>query len=90
MFLENSRYLKVPTVVTTTREGLTVTALKLRALPVLTGPTHTVKDGDQLDILAHEHFADGTKFWHIADANSETEAARLLAVTGAVIVVPNA
>ena len=89
MFLENSRYLKVPTVVTPLKDGRTVTALKLRPLPAPTGPVHTVKDGDQLDVLAHEHYGDGTRFWHIADANTALDATRLVAVTGEAIVRPN-
>lgn len=90
MFLENSRYLKVPTVETATGDGRVVTALKLRPLPVPPGELYTVKDNDQLDVLAHQRFADGTKPWHIADANTALEAAALVAETGATIVVPKA
>jgi hypothetical protein len=88
MFLENSRYYKTPTVETTARDGRAVTALKLRPLPPRTGEAYAVKDNDQLDVLAHQQYSDGTKFWHIADANTELEAAKLIAEAGAVINKP--
>ena len=88
MFLENSRYYKVPTVETTTQDGRTVTALKLRPLPKPNGVLHEVKDSDQLDIIAHQQYADGTKFWHIADANTALEASELVAETGASLLKP--
>jgi hypothetical protein len=88
MFLENSRYFKVPTVGTTARDGRSVTALKLRPLPAPPSTALVVKDNDQLDALAHQHFADGTKFWHIADANTALQANDLVAETGATILRP--
>jgi hypothetical protein len=88
MFLENSRYHKVDTVVTRTRDGRSVCALKLRQLPARTGEPYTVKGGDKLDVLAYEQYADGTKFWHIADANTALEASKLVAETGAVLIKP--
>lgn len=90
MFLDNSRYLKVPTVTVATRDGRTVTALKLRPLPATSGTLYSVKEGDQLDVMAEESFADGTKFWHVADANTALEAPRLVAVAGSVVIRPNA
>lgn len=90
MFLENSRYYKTPTVAATARDDRTVTALKLRPLPTRVGDSHTVKDNDQLDVLAHQQYTDGTKFWHIADANTALEAARLVAEAGDVIRKPTA
>ena len=92
MFLENSRYKKTSTttttVRTTSRESREVEALKLRRLPPTAGEPHEVIDHDQLDVMAHGAFGDGTKFWHIADANSELEAGRLLDDAGATIEVP--
>jgi hypothetical protein len=88
MFLENSRYLNVPTVETTTRDGRAVTALKLRPLPATSGDPYAVKDNDQLDVLAHGKTGDGTKFWHIADANTALDATTLTDETGAVIRLP--
>lgn len=88
MFLENSRYYKLPTVETTTGDGRAVVALKLRPLPAPPAEPHIVKDNDQLDVLAHHHHADGTKFWHIADANTALQANQLVAETGATILKP--
>jgi hypothetical protein len=61
MFLENSRYFKVPTVETTGREGHPITAIKLRPLPAPPGEPHIVKESDQLDVLAHQQYADGNR-----------------------------
>ena len=90
MFLENSRYSKTPVVetVASTPDSRTVNALKLRPLPPTGGVLYGVKDNDQLDILAQQGCNDGTKFWHIADANTALEANRLLAEAGTVIVNP--
>ena len=88
MFLENSRYHKLATVETTAADGRTVTALTLRPLSAPAAETHTVKDNDQLDVIAHQTYADGTKFWHIADANTALEANDLVAETGATILKP--
>lgn len=88
MFLENSRYYKLATVPGVAAGGHSVTALKLRPLPATGGELHEVKDNDQLDVLAHQRYVDGTKFWHIADANTALKAGQLLADTGAVVLVP--
>ena len=88
MFLENSRYFKLPTVETTGSDGRAVTALKLRPLPAPPAVTHVVQDNDQLDVLAHQHYSDGTKFWHIADANTALQAGELVSETGATILRP--
>lgn len=88
MFLPTSRYVNIPTVATETRDGRSVTALKLRPLPVTAGSPRAVKDNDQLDVIAHDAYGDGTKFWHVADANTELKANDLLAPVGRVIAVP--
>jgi hypothetical protein len=88
MFLENSRYLTVPTVETKTRDGRTITALKLRPLPSTSGDPYAVKDNDQLDVLAHGITSDGTKFWHIADANTALDARTLEDKAGVTIRLP--
>lgn len=88
MFLENSRYFNQPTAETTTADGRTVLALKLRSLPEEDGLAHGVQDHDRLDVLAHEQYDDGTKFWHIADANTELQANDLVAEAGATVDLP--
>ncbi len=66
----------------------TVVALKRRALPATPGEAHEVRDRDQLDVLAHEQYGDGTRFWHIADANTALEARELVAGTGSILLKP--
>lgn len=88
MFLDKSRYAKVEQESTETRNGRVVSAIKLRRLPPTGGEEHAVQDNDQLDVLAQTRYADGTRFWHIADANTELQANALLAETGAVIKLP--
>ena len=88
MFLDNSRYAKVAQDSIETRSGRTGTAIRLRPLPPVTGEPYHVLDRDRLDLLAQARYADGTRFWHIADANTVLEARELTAGTGATITVP--
>jgi hypothetical protein len=88
MFLENSRYHKQATVEVKTRDRRAVQALKLRKLPPEGGRPHAVHQHDRLDVLAQQNYGDGTKFWHIADANSELEANDLVAEPGATVNLP--
>ena len=74
MFADNSRYLKVKTVEAETEDGRTVTAVMLRRLPSVAGTPTVVTGADRLDVMAQRNYGDGTKFWHIADANTELEA----------------
>ncbi|UVT17572.1 MAG: hypothetical protein H8K04_08575 [Nitrospira sp.] len=78
MFDENSRYVKCSTVEVETVKGAKVLAVKLRRLPYVPGKLTETKGTDRLDIMAHRRYKDGTKFWHVADANTELEANRLV------------
>lgn len=78
MFESNSRYLKCPVVETEDSSGETVQVVKLRRLPYVDGLSTPVAGTDRLDVMAHRRYDDGTKFWHIADANSELEANALV------------
>ncbi len=89
MFLKNSRYFGLPTVVGTDRAGAPVTAVKLRTLPATPGDPVTMRAHDQLDAMSEQRFGDATRYWHIADANTELEAASLLQPTGRTTTVPN-
>lgn len=88
MFLKNSRYNGTPTVTTIDANGREVQALTLRRLPTTAGERTQIHDHDQLDVMSQRRYRDGTRFWHIADANSDLEANALLAVTGRYINVP--
>lgn len=86
-FHTTSRYHGLPTVQATARDGRTVTAVALRVLPAAVGEPHVVREEDRLDLIADRTYDDPTRFWRIADANSELEARRLLA-PGREIAVP--
>jgi len=88
MFLENSRYARVTQSVVRTRDGREVTALKLRRLPAVSGEAHRVQGNDRLDVMAQRRYADATRFWHVADANTELYAPSLLRRVLRVIKVP--
>lgn len=74
MFLDTSRYAGVKTVEAEDRSGRKVTAIKLRRLPFVAGTPTVLSGTDRLDVVAQRKYSDGTKFWHIADANTELEA----------------
>jgi len=78
MFDGNSRYITCSIVELETIQGKKVMAVKLRRLPYVPGKLTETKGTDRLDIMAHRRYKDGTKFWHIADANTEVEAKRLV------------
>lgn len=88
MFLANSRYVTLPTVETTAADGRPVTALKLRPLPAVAGEPVATQANDQLDRLAQEHYGDGTRFWHVADANTALEAHELTDTPGSILNLP--
>lgn len=87
-FLTNSRYAKIDTVAAVATGGRAVTAVKLRRLPRTDGAPQVVEERDRIDILAFQQLADNTRFWRIADANSELEAETLTATPGDLVVVP--
>jgi hypothetical protein len=88
MFTKNSRYYGLETVSVTTEQGETIRAVKLRRLPVTTGQPTLVKGGDQLDVISERRYKDGTRFWHVADANTELEANTLVETDGRAIQIP--
>ncbi|HYM21570.1 MAG TPA: hypothetical protein VEU08_00100 [Vicinamibacterales bacterium] len=88
MFLKNSRYFGLPTVAAKDRNGRDVTAVKLRRLPATPGDDYAVTSSDRVDIIADARYSDATRYWHVADANSELEAEELTQQVGRVIEVP--
>ena len=88
MFLKSSRYYELETVAALDLSGREVKAVKLRLLPGTVGEKAGVTDSDQLDVMSEIRFNDATRFWHIADANSELEANELVRTAGRVIQVP--
>ena len=90
MFLKNSRYYGLPTVTAFDRSGDEVVAVKLRRLPAVQGDPLTVEGHDRLDVICDLQYGDPTRYWHIADANTELEANELVRVAGRIIAVPKA
>jgi hypothetical protein len=78
VFSDNSRYIDIKTVEAEIEGGRKVTAVRLRRLPYATGTPTVVKGNDRLDVMAQRNYSDGTRFWHIADANTELAATDLL------------
>lgn len=78
MFIDSSRYFDLKTVEAETESGRKVTAIRLRRLPYAAGAPTVVKGNDRLDVMAQRKYGDGAKFWHIADANTELDANKLL------------
>ena len=76
-FLPSSRYAKLATVDVPAPNGRVATIVKLRRLPATEGELTVIRPHDRLDVIAHETYNDSTEFWHIADANSELDAAEL-------------
>ena len=88
MFLKNSRYYGLSTVIAHDRSGREVEAVKRRPLPATDGDPRTVAGHDQLDVISDAQYRDATRYWHIADANSELETEELVRTAGRVIAVP--
>ena len=87
MFLPSSRYHKVRLEETTASDGRVVKVVSLRRLPDVEGTPTLIKANDQLDVMAQRQYGDATRFWHIADANTELTANELMQ-TGRTIKVP--
>jgi hypothetical protein len=90
MFLDNSRYAGLPVTTAPDARGRPATAVKLRRLPPVEGEAVVVHEHDQLDVMSHQRYRDGTRFWHVADANSELQANALVREPGRTIAVPEA
>lgn len=88
MLTESSRYRNVRRDEARARDGRTVAVLALRRLPSPAGTEFTVKQHDRLDIMAQRRYDDATRFWRIADANTELEARTLVETPGRRIQVP--
>jgi len=74
VFKESSRYAKQLTVEVKLANGRTANAVTLRRLPPTEGEPTQVTAKDRLDVIALRKYKDSTKFWHVADANTELQA----------------
>jgi len=64
--------------------------VRLRPLPATDGEPRSVQSHDRLDAISDAQYHDATRYWHVADANSELEANELTRVAGRTIAVPKA
>jgi hypothetical protein len=72
MFTQNSRYQKLPEIVTIDSKGRVLRSKTLRPLPPVTDTVrHVITSMDHLDNLAYEYYQQPTRWWHICDANPE-------------------
>jgi hypothetical protein len=72
MFDKGSRYRKVPESSPVDARGERQRGKELRVIPRTTGRfTHTVREGERLDLLAFKYYGDPTRWWQICDANPE-------------------
>jgi hypothetical protein len=78
LFSKSSRYFKQSSDSILTKNGSSVSALKLRFLPETVGIETIVTETDRLDIISQQKYGDPTLFWHIADANTELDANSLI------------
>jgi hypothetical protein len=88
MFSKRSRYKNVERITTIDDRGQAVVAVKLRTLDEPSAKPAKVTQGDQLDVISERRYRDGARFWHIADANTELEAATLVIEPARTIKVP--
>ena len=90
-FPTDSRYYGTGTLAYVTPVGETITYLARRIVPQPGAPnfatiaTHTVRQGDRLDLIAAKYLGDPLIFWLICDANGAIEPGDLVATAGRVL-----
>jgi hypothetical protein len=90
-FPPNSRYFGSDTLSFTAPDGQTHAYLARRLVPqpgppnFATTATHTVKQGDRLDLLAAKYLGDPLMFWLLCDANGAIDPDDLTATPGRVL-----
>lgn len=90
-FPTGSRYYGSSTVSYTAPNGQTVTYLARRFVPQPGAPnfstvaTHTVRQGDRLDLLAAKYLGDPLIFWLLCDANGAIRPNQLVETPGTVL-----
>ncbi len=90
-FPADSRYYGSRTLTYVTPAGETITYLARRIVPQAGAPnfatiaTHTVRQGDRLDLIAARYLGDPLIFWLICDANGAIDPPDLVAAAGRVL-----
>ena len=92
LYPPSSRYYGISAATILTAPGVSEIYLQRRFLPPLESirslETHTVAQGERLDIIAFRALGIPEQFWKIADANTEMEASQLTATPGRRIRIP--
>lgn len=86
-FVKGSRYERQATRAYETDDG-SFQVVTLRRTPLTDGVRYDVKPGGRMDRLSLERYEDPTRFWHIADANTELEASDLIETPRPTILLP--
>ena len=90
-FPTDSRYYNFSTLTYTTPAGQQISYLARRIVPQPGSPnfatiaTHTVHQGDRLDLIAAKYLGDPLMFWLICDANGAIEPEKLVQTPGTVV-----
>jgi len=90
-FPTDSRYYGYSTLSYTASNGQSFTYLARRFVPQPGAPnfsivaTHTIKQGDRLDLLAAKYLGDPLLFWLLCDANGVIQPDKLVKTPGAIL-----
>ncbi len=63
---------------TTFSDGRKVSAIFIRRIHTIEGELTTIDGNDRLDIIASDKYNDPTRFWYIADANTQLDSIKLV------------
>jgi hypothetical protein len=90
MFARTSRYTGTKIVKNIAYDGRKVDAVFVRRIRQVEGIPVAISGSERLDIIASDKYKDATRFWHIADANTELDANELVKKSSTVrkILVP--
>lgn len=89
MFFKGTRYANVATAELLMSDGSVVQYKKIRFIdPVKPVLTHTMHQGERLDLLAHQYFRDSQRYWRICDANTVVWPRTLEEQVGQVVMIP--
>ena len=89
MFTQRSRYIAVADAVYQGADGHAVKYKVLRVTPDTQAlQTHTVAEGDRLDLIAFQQYGDPEQFWRICDGNHALRPDDLTRDIGARLVIP--
>ena len=92
-FPTDSRYYGYSTLTYTTPAGVSVSYLARRIIPQPGAPnyttvaTHSVVQGDRLDLIAARYLGDPLLFWLLCDANGAMRPIDLVATPGSTITI---